>query len=218
MGSEANPYGGTFDGAGHTISGLYCDMGSDDGAGLFRYTSANAVIQKVGISDSYFDGDSYIGSIAGYNFGKVINCYNTGSINGYSRIGGIVGFNKDSGAVSNCYSTGTLRGNSDLCGVEGYYSSGSVTNCYYLSGSGRGQGKTAEQFASGEVTYLLSGGVTDGTQVFYQTCGVGLPAFSGDTVYQIPSVSGGTDVVYLLAVWWASPMRPSPTVIPPPVL
>ncbi len=197
IGSEANPYGGTFDGAGHTISGLYCDMGSGDDVGLFRYTSANAVIQKVGILDSYFDGYYYIGGIVGSNFGKVMNCYNTGSINGYDRVGGIVGHNGGSAAVSNCYSTGVLRGNYQPGGVEGYYGSrSSVTNCYYLSGSGRGQGKSAEQFASGEVTYLLNGGVTDGTQVFYQTCGVGLPAFSGDTVYQIPSISGGTDVVY----------------------
>ena len=91
--------------------------------------------------------------------------------------------------VSNCYNTGGITGEEDFVGAV-VDTVCEVTNCYYLADEEvtATEGitvKTAAQFASGKVTYLLNDGKTDGTQAFYQTCGEGLPAFEGQTVYQI---------------------------------
>ena len=68
------------------------------------------------------------------------------------------------------------------------------TSCYYLTGTadrGVGNGtdiataKSVEAFKSGEVCYLLNGSTSLGTPAWYQTCGVGLPAFSGKTVFKV---------------------------------
>lgn len=157
-----NPYKGTFDGQGHTISGLYNNDG-DSNVGLFAYIDGGTV-RNVGIVDSYFSG-SYAGGIVGRNAGTVTNCYSTAYIDGSRYLGGIAGYN-NGGSVTNCYATGTISGSSYLGGVVGRNSSGTVTNCFYLSGiadgginssdaSGQAEVKTAEQFAGGEVAYLL---------------------------------------------------------------
>lgn len=135
-----------------------------------------------------------VGGVVGFNnTGSVTNCYSTGSVIGGDKgnIGGIVGY-ISSGSITNSYSTGNVTGGTDsaIGGVVGFNNSGSVTNCYYLSsgaesgiGSGSGEAYAKDNFATGEVTYLLNNKVTDGTQAWYQTVGEGLPAFSGETVY-----------------------------------
>ena len=146
-------------------------------------------------------GRNSVGGVVGWNSsGTVQNCYNTGSVSGLSYVGGVVGWNS-SGTVQNCYNTSSVSGSDYVGGVVGWNNSGTVQNCYFntdtYTGSAIGYnigtvtvdgltgGKTAAQFASGEVTWLLNSGVTDGTQVWYQTCEQGLPAFSGQTVYQV---------------------------------
>ena len=151
----SNRYAGTFDGQGHTISGLYFNNTSANHVGLFGYTNYSSVIRNVGVINSYFGGNQYVGGICGRHYGDMINCYNTGTINGNSYIGGICGNtygnitdcyntgtatgtkeriggicgNIPSGTITNCYNTGTLSGNSFIGGICGY-SSGTVTNCY----------------------------------------------------------------------------------------
>ena len=162
------------------------------------------------------------GGIVGENYssGKIENCYFTGNISGSAEaggteayhkatvnIGGIVGQNK--GTVVNCYSTGSLTSNGatatdpskefeNVGGIIGEnLENGSSTNCYYLDISEADEldgttFKTSAQFESGEVAYLLNGGVTDGTQAFYQTTGTGLPVFEGETVLYILQCDGTT--------------------------
>ena len=114
-------------------------------------------------------GNNMVGGLCGYNWDNVTNCYNSGSVAGDIRVGGVCGGNYD-GPVTNCYNTGSVTGTGDyvggLCG-ENY---GTVTNCYYLDtcgAAGEGTSKTADQFKSGEVAWLLQGEQAE--QVWGQT-------------------------------------------------
>ena len=180
IGTQANKYNGHFDGQGYTINGLYIyDSGLSYG-GLFGYTSSSAVIEEVGIDDSYFYGNQYMGSICGYNGGEINNCYSFYTVTrGSTYVGGITGYNNKT--VKNCYSAGIVQGTTYAGGIAGYKSNNAgFSNCYCLfSASSDGNGviqngigssskgsttadisgatqvKTAQQFASGEVAYLL---------------------------------------------------------------
>ena len=164
-------YAGKFDGQGHTISGLYFNNEDiDDGkyVGLFGQLCDDGEIQNVGLKNSYFRGSNYIGGICGYNYktGTIRNCYSEANLTGVVAnksgfdIGGVVG--KNNGTVENCYNTGKVTGTSYVGDVCGQNDKGTLTNCYYLADSETNNndgtfGKTAEQFASGEVAYLLNG-------------------------------------------------------------
>ena len=166
------------------------------------------------------NGTVYAGGVCGWNTGTIQNCYNTRDVSGtssygYVYAGGVCGCNVF-GTIQNCYNTGDVSSTSTdgsgcaggVCGLNDY---GTIQNCYFLSGItdnavgnstgtvNRVEEKSAEAFASGEVTWLLNNGAVDGAQAFYQTCGVGLPQFSGETVYKVkkfkcPYDSIGTDI------------------------
>ena len=70
-------YKGSFDGNGHTISGLYLNNKEQGDAGLFGQISEEAEIRNVGVINSYFYGDYRIGGICGSNYGTIINSYNS---------------------------------------------------------------------------------------------------------------------------------------------
>ena len=129
-------------------------------------------------------GNDYrVGGVCGYNYGgTVTNCYNTGSVEGNRIVGGVCGWN--GGTVTNCYNTGSVEGNEIVGGLCGL-SFGNVTNCYYLNtcgAAGVGTSKTADEFASGEVAWLLQNGQTE--QVWGQTIGTeDYPVLGGKKVY-----------------------------------
>ena len=129
--------------------------GSNYKTGTIRncYSEANVT----GVVDSRSGAD--IGGVVGKNNGTVENCYNTGNVVGDKWVGGVCGYND--GTNNNCYNTGKVTGTSDVGGVCGQNDKGTLTNCYYLADSETNNndgtfGKTAEQFASGEVAYLLN--------------------------------------------------------------
>lgn len=109
------------------------------------------------------ESSATIGGICGYNnTGTVTNCYNTGTVTATGSVafvGGVCGCS--TAPISNCYNIGTVTATSsdaDISGICGY-NFGPVTNCYYLADTeDENGGKTAAQFASGEVAYLLSQG------------------------------------------------------------
>ena len=113
------------------------------------------------------ESSATVGGICGYNNGgTVTNCYNTGTVTAtgsIASVGGVCGCSI--APISNCYNIGTVTATSsgaDISGICGYYF-GQVTNCYYLAGTeDENGGKTAAQFASGEIAYLLSQGCTVG--------------------------------------------------------
>lgn len=167
--NAANGYSGTFDGQNHTISGLYFDDANADAVGLFGYITENSQVFCVGITDSYFNGRNYVGAVCGKNDGIIRNCYNTGTVSGSQYVGGVNGYN--SAKVANCYNIGTIHAKTayNADGVA-YSASGETHNSYYLAGCAASgtrftdyhpnESKTAEQFACGEVAYLLSQGYT----------------------------------------------------------
>lgn len=109
------------------------------------------------------ESSATIGGICGYNnTGTVTNCYNTGTVTAtgsVASVGGVCGCS--TAPISNCYNIGTVTATSsdaDISGICGY-NFGPVTNCYYLADTeDENGGKTAAQFVSGEIAYLLSQG------------------------------------------------------------
>lgn len=176
IGSDANPFTGTFDGQGHTISGLYVN-GSDYSsyyAGLFGCLENGGTVENVGVTKSYIqsaDYASYAGGIVGLmNGGTIRNCYCTGIVRcqGYGG-GGIAGmsYGYDNITIENCYFAGSISsgyGSDEWIGpiVDGMYAeSVNPTNCFYLEGcgaSGKGTSMTEAQFKSGEVASRLGEG------------------------------------------------------------
>ena len=196
MEDHTTQYSGTFDGNNKTVSGLYLN-GNSTRIGLFGSSEADGNIKNVGVVDSYFKGNDFVGGVCGRNDGTITNCYNAGNLTAIdptAAIGGICGYNDNGGTIANCYNTGTVTATgsvasvggvcgcstapisncyntgtvtatssgADISGICGYYF-GPVTNCYYLADTeDENGGKTAEQFASGEIAYLLSQGCTVG--------------------------------------------------------
>lgn len=121
--SDDDAYTGTFDGNGHTISGLYFNKSNSWYVGLFGCIGAEGKISNVGVSDSYFQSSNcpYIGGVCGSNSGELQNCSNSSTVIGKEneyRIGGVCGYN--SGTVKDCKNTGSVRGKETIGGVCGY--------------------------------------------------------------------------------------------------
>ena len=132
---------GTFDGQGHTISGLYFSNDSNESdaicASLFGVSAG--IIQNVGLEDSYFnyyyakiDGQLIVNGVAAgicaKNNGQIVNCYNAGTILGYCA-SGICLENSDNGSIENCYNTGVIRGFGLVVGICNI-NAGSMKDCY----------------------------------------------------------------------------------------
>ena len=136
-----NIFKGTFDGQGHTISGLYFSNDSNESnvmyASLFGVSAG--IIQNVGLEDSYFnyyyakiDGHLIVNGMAAgicaANNGQIVNCYNAGTILGYGA-SGICVENSDNGSIENCYNTGVIRGFGLVAGICNM-NAGSMKDCY----------------------------------------------------------------------------------------
>ena len=110
------PYNGTFDGNGHTISGIYINT-SEDYQGFFGYIDSNGTVKDLGIEDSWISGGNNVGGIVGYSGGTIEDCYNTGSVSGGNNVGGIAGYS--SGTIEDCYNTGSVSGGNNVGGIAG---------------------------------------------------------------------------------------------------
>ena len=145
-------------------------------------------------------GQNSVGGVCGLNSrGIITNCFNEGTVSGQTFVGGVCG-NGCGVTTTNCFNGGIVSGQSHVSGVCGhdYNYDGTLTNCYYLSDtakggingkdvSGKAEGKSIEQFKSGEVAYLLNGSTSEGELAWYQKLGTDaypvLTATKGNTVY-----------------------------------
>lgn len=174
------------------------------------------------ITNSYNAGsvsgtERYVGGVSGYNDGGTItNCYNVGSVGGSGYVGGVNGWNK--GIITNCYNTGSVSGTGvNVGGVIGRNeSNASITNCYYDStiytgnaiGANDGttekvEGKTTEQFKTGEVTYLLQNGQSE--EIWGQTIGTDTyPVLRGAKVYKSITYMGCNDSSEIASVSYSN--------------
>ena len=147
-------------------------------------------------------GQEQVGGVCGdiYSGGIITNCYNTGSISGQADVGGVSGDNY--GTLTNCYNTGSISGQEQVGGVSGYNDNATITNCYYDStiytGNAMGknsgtatkaEGKTTDEFKTGEVAYLLQLDQSD--EVWGQTIGTDTyPTLDGAKVYKNATYKG----------------------------
>lgn len=128
IGNSSNKFSDTFDGQGHTVSGVYINS-ENKYQGLFGYNEGT--IKNIGVTESYIKGEYSVGGVCGLNNtlrGTISNCYNTGTISGNLEVGGVCGWK--TGSISNCYNTGTINGDSYVGGVCGYNYSGTISNSY----------------------------------------------------------------------------------------
>lgn len=119
-------FGGTFDGQGHTISGLYINNSSQY-QGLFGYIDSSAIVQNLIVTGSVTTSKEYTGGIVGRsprNKGTVRNCGFYGTVTATGISGGVVG----GGNALNCwyYRTDEAASNLGVCG-------GTATNCVMIS-------------------------------------------------------------------------------------
>lgn len=203
IGANGSAYQGTFDGNGKTISGLFFNDSTKDYVGLFA-NICEATIRNVGVVDSYFFGEYYVGGVCAFGVdGTITGSYNTGGVSGNGDVGGVCGVGIR-GTITDSYNTGSVSGEMSVGGVCGEISDITITNCYYLKAegtnlggignaddTGKAEGKTVAQFASGEVAYLLQDGQTE--QVWGQNIDndgekQSFPVFSNAKVYK-PSES-----------------------------
>ena len=132
-----NSYKGTFDGGGHTITGLTFTT-NDKYAGLFGWlnkagTVKNVVMEGVQITSNQIYGGS-IGGVVGYSWGTIENCSVSGSVSGTVYVGGVVGAQID-GSITGCSSSATVKGMVDVGGVAGQTNGGATLTACYATGN-----------------------------------------------------------------------------------
>jgi len=125
-----NSYKGTFDGGGHTITGLTVTT-NDQFVGLFGYlnragTVKNVVMEGIQITSNHMFGCT--GGVVGYSWGTIENCSVSGSVSGTDCVGGVVGSQK-AGSIIGCCSSATVKGTHYVGGVAGE-KWGTMTACY----------------------------------------------------------------------------------------
>ena len=134
--SFKNSYTGTFDGGGHTITGLTVTT-NDKYAGLFGYignagTVKNVVMEGVLITSN--NGSSQAGGVAGFSRGTIENCSVSGSVSGTVYVGGVVGA-QWGGSITGCSSSATVKGMVDVGGVAGQTNSNATMTACYATGN-----------------------------------------------------------------------------------
>ena len=132
-----NSYKGTFDGGGHTITGLTFTT-NDEYAGLFGWlnragTVKNVVMEGVQITSNQIYGGS-IGGVVGYGWGTIENCSVSGSVSGTVYVGGVVGA-QWGGSITGCSSSATVKGTVDVGGVAGQTNSNATMTACYATGN-----------------------------------------------------------------------------------
>ncbi|MDR2845790.1 MAG: hypothetical protein LBV63_00750, partial [Candidatus Methanoplasma sp.] len=126
---NSRQFRGTFDGDGHTVTGLYINDPSSTFVGLFGVNAVEGTIKNIGVIDADIVGDQAVGGVVGYNMGIIATSYNTGDIEGGTWIGGVVGYNLR-GTITASYNTGSIRGDSNIGGVAGEDYRGPITASY----------------------------------------------------------------------------------------
>ena len=128
MGTDSNPYTGTFEGGGHTITGLTVDLPNQNNVGLIGYLGNGGKVQNLTLAEVKINGSYHVGGVVGATTGTVTACTVSGDVSGSDYVGGVAGFNA-SGTVTACYATGNVTGTIYVGGVMGYNDSGTVTGC-----------------------------------------------------------------------------------------
>ena len=120
---------GTFDGGGHTITGIRLQEEMSD-YGFFRYVGPNGTVANLTVEATVTSGEDQenIGIIAGDNKGTIRGCTSRGTLNGQTNVGGIAGKNETTGTISRCANEAEVDGKQATGGITGY-NEGTVSDC-----------------------------------------------------------------------------------------
>ena len=154
-----NSYKGTFDGGGHTITGLTFTT-NDEFAGLFGWlnragTVKNVVMEGVQITSNQIYGGS-IGGVVGSGWGTIENCSVSGSVSGTVYVGGVVGV-QIGGSITGCSSSATVKGTVDVGGVAGQTNSSATLTACYATGNVTIEINPAKNIAGGSLVGMNAG-------------------------------------------------------------
>ena len=154
-----NSYKGTFDGGGHTITGLTFTT-NDEYAGLFGWlnragTVKNVVMEGVQITSNQIYGGS-IGGVVGSSWGTIENCSVSGNVSGTVYVGGVVGV-QIGGSITGCSSSATVKGTVDVGGVAGQTNSSATLTACYATGNVTIEINPAKNIAGGSLVGMNAG-------------------------------------------------------------
>ena len=175
-GPEETYFAGSYDGQGHTITGLFINRPEKDCVGLFgpvkNENGTSADIRNVGLLDVDITGKSNVGALAGKIYwADAKRCYSTGSVSGTGNVGGLVGYHGVAGLFIDCYSTAEVHGTTYVGGLIGENSDcGNISQCYatgdVFGTTGVGGLVGRQDFSSPSITDCYSrGSVTGDTYV-----------------------------------------------------
>ena len=197
-----NSYKGTFNGGGHTITGL-TGTTSDQYAGLFGYigsggTVKDVTLEGVQIATTHSVGDA--GGVAGYSYGNIENCSVSGSVsvsgmNGFA--GGVVGY-QSGGFLTECSSSATVNAGNKAGGVAGATNSGAILTACYATGS-------VTLVSNNDIGTYFAGGVvgSNGGSCIQACYAWGSVTSSGSGTIYVGGVTGTNDVGTLTACYHA---------------
>jgi len=160
IGTWPHVFTGSFDGQGYEIRDLFINRFNESLIGLFSYVYVGGVIKNLGVMNADVTGHEGVGGLVGVNWqGTVSNCYSSGNVTGYYRVGGLAG--SGAGTVSNSYSSANVTGMVFVGGLVGYnsntvsnsYSTGNVTANSAVGGLvGENDGTVSDSYSAGSVS------------------------------------------------------------------
>ena len=205
--SFANQYTGTFDGKGHTISGLTV-KGSDEYAGLFGCIGSGGTVKNVKLVDVQITSDdqyAYVGGVAGNNDGAIENCSVSGSVSGNSKsngtsncVGGVVGC-QWGGTITRCSSSATVNGTGSVGGVVGCTNYGATLTACYATGNVTAERDPRNNTYAGGVVGFNGGGTLTACYATGNVTGTG----TGTGSIYVGGVTGSNDSGALTACYHA---------------
>ena len=200
IGTESQPYTGTFNGKDKTITGLTVNQEGTNYVGLIGYLGSGGKVQNVvleGVQITSDNSSGYAGGVAGNSFGGTIeNCSVSGSVSGSFSVGGVVG-SQWGGSITGCNSSATVKGVIFAGGIAGETNSGaSLTGCYATGDVTVENDGTNNSHAGGVVGYNGGGTLT----ACYAT---GSVTGSGSGTIYVGGVTGSNNLGTLTACYHA---------------
>lgn len=192
-------YTGTFDGGGHTITGLTV-TGSDQYVGLFGHIGSGGTVKDVTLEEVKIESNndmSAVGGVAGRSYGTLENCSVSGSVSGSGIAGGVVGY-QSGGFLTGCSSSATVNAGGVAGGVAGLTDSGATLTACYATGD-----VTLESINSGG--NFVGGVVGSNTSCTLKACYAwGSVTGSGSGTIYVGGVTGTNDEGTLTACYHAN--------------